>query len=56
MKNNKLLAIRDTILMLLSQWDLDADECRKVLQMCSDEVDAADRRSRMEVVKEGEEE
>ena len=54
--DKKLLAIRDTILMLLSQWELDADECRKVLQMCGDEVDAAERRSRIEVVESGEEE
>jgi hypothetical protein len=50
-KNNKLLAVRDTICLFLSQSELSAEECREVLRMCEKEVDAADKRSKFGEVK-----
>lgn len=50
-KNNKLLAVRDTICLFLSQSELSAEECREVLEMCKKEVDAADKRSKFGEVK-----
>lgn len=44
-KNNKLLAVRNTICLFLSQSELSAEECREVLEMCKKEVDAADKRT-----------
>lgn len=48
---NKLLATRDVIMFFLSESELGADECKKVLQMCNDEVDAAIRRMSITEVK-----
>ena len=50
-KSNKLLAVRDTICLFLSQSELSAEECREVLEMCKKEGDAADKRTSFEVVK-----
>ena len=53
--NNKLLAVRDTILLFLSQSELSAEECREVLKLCKKEVDVAEKRTDFsEVKKEGE--
>ncbi|MBE7032914.1 MAG: hypothetical protein E7406_01655 [Ruminococcaceae bacterium] len=48
---NKLLATRDVIMFFLGKSELDADECKQVLQMCNDEVDAAVRRMSITEVK-----
>ena len=50
-RNNKLLAVRDAILLCFSQRELSAEECREILKMCEKEVDAADKRTSFSEVK-----
>lgn len=52
-KNNRLLAIRDTILLFLSKSELNVNEGREVLQMCNKEIDAAEKRTNFSEVKKG---
>ena len=52
---NKILAIRDTIMLFLSKWGLNTDECKQILQMCRDEVEAMEKRRAFGKVRKDEE-
>ena len=49
--NNKLLAVRDTVIFLFSKWELSPEECREVLKMCEKEVDVAEKRTGFSEIK-----
>ena len=51
-KNNKLLAVRDAILLCFSNRELSAEECREVLEMCKKEVDTAEKRANFNLIDE----
>ncbi len=46
-KDNKLLNARDSILSLMMVKDFETEEMKKVLQMCNNEVDAWEKRSKL---------
>lgn len=54
-KNNKLLAVRNSILACFGHWELSPDECREVLEMCKKEVDVAEKRAAFGEVRKDEE-
>ncbi len=49
-KNNKLLAARDTILAYMMKEDFTVDEAREVLSMCRSEIEASVNRMNIKEV------
>lgn len=54
MENNKLKEAKNKIIQYFMDMKFTADEAEKVLQMCSDDINAAVRRSRFSEIRKDE--